>query len=501
MHSQTGSKHDHGLLRRARQAEQPLQEGSAQGQFDHYELARREDESFDELGRGGMGITYRAFDTILGHAVALKVFDSRLAPGPEVRECFLREARAAARLQHPNVARIFYCGVRELDGQCFIAMELVEGETLDARLRGAGPLSVKLALEVVFQVTSALVAAETQGLVHRDLKPTNLMITHGAKSLVKVIDFGLKSFGGEGKNTKIATVDEGFVGTPHFASPEQIEKRAADLRSDIYSLGATLYYLVTGHPPFDGSVAQIMLQHLHKQVPTEPLRGFPVPFVQLIVSMMKKDRDQRPQSATELQQTIQNCIRELSATVDETVTESLTDLREGLATARRAEPFMNTRWTAILPFISRQDIKSTCDRVNFSVFAPGGIRPAQQFILDLWAHLPTQTDEVTSLAGEFARDRRLGLKAQVTVVRGTALSVVLDLPSLRIKDPSDTIFWDGEPVYASFIVEVPADVATGGHVGQAIVSASGIPIAKVAFFLSIEPQAPAVKKLREGCQP
>ena len=126
------------------------------------------------------------------------------------------------------------------------------------------------------------------------------------------------------------------------------------------------------------------------------------------------------------------------------------------------------------------------DRVSFSVFAPGVIRAAQQFILDLWAHLPTQTDEVNSIAREFGRDRRLGAKAQVAVARNSTLSVVLDLPSLRIKDPSDTIFWDGEPASASFIVEVPAEAAIGAHAGRVIISASGIPVAKVSFCLSIE---------------
>jgi TIR domain len=132
-------------------------------------------------------------------------------------------------------------------------------------------------------------------------------------------------------------------------------------------------------------------------------------------------------------------------------------------------------------------ITADIDHVSFSVFAPGVIRPAQQFILDLWAHLPTQTDEMTSLAREFARDRRLGIKAQVAVARDTVLSVVLDLPLLRIKDPSDTIVWAGIPVYASFIVDVPADVVAGNHAGRVIISASGIPIAKVTFSLPIEP--------------
>ena len=127
--------------------------------FEHYALVTGEDGTPVELGRGAMGITYKAFDTVLRHAVALKVIDARIAAHLEARERFLREARAAARLRHPNVASVFYYGVRKSDGQCFYAMELVEGETLEAHLR-RGPLPVTPVLEVVAQVARALVAAE-----------------------------------------------------------------------------------------------------------------------------------------------------------------------------------------------------------------------------------------------------------------------------------------------------------------------------------------------------
>jgi TIR domain len=140
------------------------------------------------------------------------------------------------------------------------------------------------------------------------------------------------------------------------------------------------------------------------------------------------------------------------------------------------------------------DASQAIDHVNFSVFAPGIIRPAQQLLLDLWVHLPTQTDKVTSLTQEFARDRRLGVKPWVAVTHGAALNVVLDLPSLRIKDPRNTIFWNGEPDYASFVVEVPADVVVGAHPGQVIITASGIPIAKVTFCLPIEAEGTRVEK-------
>src|SRR5580704_7876805 len=171
------------------QAVKPTPEQANQ-RFEHYELARGADGKPVELGRGAMGVTYKAFDTVLRHAVALKVIDARIAAHLEARERFLREARAAARLRHPNVASVFYYGVRKSDGQCFYAMELVEGETLEAYIR-RGPLPLALALEVIAQVAKALVAAEAQGLVHRDLKPANLMLVKGPELSVKVIDFGL----------------------------------------------------------------------------------------------------------------------------------------------------------------------------------------------------------------------------------------------------------------------------------------------------------------------
>src|SRR4029077_14202756 len=134
-----------------------------------------------------MGVPCRAVDTVLGHTVALKVIDHRIADLPDARERFLREARAAARLRHPNVASVFYYGMRKGDGQCFYAMELVEGETLEAQLRRGGSLPASVALEVVAQVARAMAAAEKQGLVHRDLKPANLMLVSGPDLLVKVI--------------------------------------------------------------------------------------------------------------------------------------------------------------------------------------------------------------------------------------------------------------------------------------------------------------------------
>lgn len=129
------------------QPESTAEDDRDEGRFDHYELARNEDGTPIELGRGAMGVTYKGFDTVLQHPAAFKVIDTRVAAYPKVRERFLREARITARLRHPNVASIFYYGVRKSDGRCFYAMEWVEGETLEARLRRARPLPVPEALE------------------------------------------------------------------------------------------------------------------------------------------------------------------------------------------------------------------------------------------------------------------------------------------------------------------------------------------------------------------
>src|SRR5256886_10324779 len=218
--------------------------------FGDFEVARREDGSFWELGRGAFGVTYLAVDNVLRRRVALKVIDVPAAARGShfMRERFLREARAAAALRHSNVAAIYQFGASPNGGRCFYAMELVEGETLETRVRKDGPLNPKLALEIAIQIARALMAAAAQGLIHRDLKPGNVMLTKSdaetAELEVKVIDFGLAKAiadaGGEMDQTH-----EGFVGKPSFASPEQFKSGRMEVLADIYSLGPTLWFGLT----------------------------------------------------------------------------------------------------------------------------------------------------------------------------------------------------------------------------------------------------------------
>ncbi|MBV9490552.1 MAG: protein kinase, partial [Verrucomicrobia bacterium] len=291
--------------------------------YQQYEVQKRADGSFWELGRGSMGVTYKAYDANLRRTVALKVINDACLQSQTARQRFVREARAAAALRHPNVASVFDLGAEE-GSAYFYVMEFIEGETLEERVRRLGPLRAVEALKVASQVACALGAAARQQLVHRDLKPSNLMwVDQDGHEVVKVIDFGLaKTVKCEAEGSAVVTLGSGFVGTPCFASPEQAEQADVDVRSDIYSLGATLYYLVTGRPPFSGSMVQVISQHLYKPVPIGPLQGQPAPFIDLLLSMMEKDREKRPQTPAELRDKIQHSLEELhtmagtGATVD-----------------------------------------------------------------------------------------------------------------------------------------------------------------------------------------
>jgi serine/threonine protein kinase/Tfp pilus assembly protein PilF len=286
--------------------------------YDHFEVEVGADGFPVELGAGAMAITYRARDTVLNSVVALKVIDRTVAQNPGARSRFLREARAAAQIRHPNVARVSHYG--EQDGECFYVMELVEGETLEAKVRREGPMPLSLALEVIEQAARALAAAEKCGVVHRDIKPSNIMLESDPSGapIVKVIDYGVAKVlapeaerGAEEKQT-------GFIGTPAFASPEQFapsEQTKIDTRSDIYSLGVTFWYLLSGRVPFVGRTLEEIRERQAESLPVDQLKGLDVParIFALLKSMLAPDPKDRPQSARELLSAVHRCHRKFSA--------------------------------------------------------------------------------------------------------------------------------------------------------------------------------------------
>ena len=199
--------------------------------------------------------------------MTLKVISERNLGDESARLRFLREARAAASVRHPNLASVFHLG--KSGGTYFYAMEFVEGQTLESLIKRSGRLEVKLALEIATQVAAGLAAVHKKGLVHRDIKPSNIMVSLEDEGAVtaKIIDLGLaKAVNEPGSQTAIS-IPGGFAGTPEFASPEQFAGVGVDIRSDLYSLGVVLWEMVTGHGLFRGSPAEVMYQHQHARLP------------------------------------------------------------------------------------------------------------------------------------------------------------------------------------------------------------------------------------------
>jgi uncharacterized RDD family membrane protein YckC len=255
--------------------------------IDHFEIRA-------QLGQGGMGTVYLAHDLSLERPVAIKVLRRELADDPELVSRLVLEARAQARLQHPNVVNVYYIG--RFEGAPYFAMEYVRGKNLSEIVQESGPLGWEQALDYVTQTTRALMEGSRRGIVHRDVKPSNLILAEsnsGAPPLVRVADFGLAAPPG--------FKEERFVGSPYYASPEQLAGRAPDHRSDIYSLAITFHELLTGAPPFQAdSLAALTKMHEQAPRPDIPERQAPWKLRRLIVEMMDADPTKRPWTYEEL---------------------------------------------------------------------------------------------------------------------------------------------------------------------------------------------------------
>ena len=268
--------------------------------FEHYELVLGDDGKPVELGRGAMGITYKAFDVDLHCPVTLKVISERYLGDESARLRFLREARAAASVRHPNIASVFHLG--RTGQNYFYAMEFVEGETLENLIKRSGRLEVQLALEIVTQTAAGLAAVHKRNLVHRDIKPSNIMVSVEEGSIVtaKIIDLGLAKPAPDAPAAAAISTPGAFAGTPEFASPEQFAGIQVDIRSDLYSLGVTLWEMLTGRTPFRGTPGEVMYQHQHTPLPLEELESVPQPLVVLLEALLEKDPGRRFQNPREL---------------------------------------------------------------------------------------------------------------------------------------------------------------------------------------------------------
>jgi len=269
---------------------------SADPLFLAFQLALAGRYSIDrELGRGGMGVVYLAREVHLDRLVAIKLLPPSLAARPGLRDRFLREAQLAAKLSHPNVIPIHSVG--EADGFVYFVMAFVDGETLSQRVQSRGPLSPTDGIRLLREVAWALGYAHGQGVVHRDVKPDNILIEHGTGRTM-VADFGIAAATGD------ASADD-VSGTPEFMSPEQAVGGDVDARSDLYALGVTAFYALSGRLPFTGETpAQILARHVTEKAPTLRAPGSTVPrkLAQLVDRCLAKDPAHRPSSAEELAQ-------------------------------------------------------------------------------------------------------------------------------------------------------------------------------------------------------
>lgn len=250
------------------------------------------------LGQGGMGVVYQAHDTTIERDVAVKLLPAELASDKNMLDRFLAEAKAAGRLAHPHVVSIHEIG--QQDDIHYIVMELMTGGSTDDHLEKIGPYSPLEATRIIADACEGLDVAHSSGLVHRDIKPANLLQSkHGT---IKVADFGLAK--GIIHQSQQLTQDGQLIGTPYFMSPEQCESRSVDTRSDIYSLGATYYTLLTGEHPYDdaGSIVQIMYAHCHADVldPRDVNSRIPDKCAEIISRSMAKKPEDRYQSAAEM---------------------------------------------------------------------------------------------------------------------------------------------------------------------------------------------------------
>ncbi len=307
----------------------------------------------EELGRGGMGNVYRALDKKLDEEVAIKLIKPEIASDKKTLERFSNELKIARRISHKNVGRMYE--MMEHNGTHFITMEYIPGEDLKRLIRKVGRFSVGKTISVVKQICEGLIEAHSSGIVHRDLKSQNIMVDD--EGTAKIMDFGIARFLG----AKGLTGEGMIMGTLEYMSPEQVEGKGIDQRSDIYSLGIILYEMVTGRVPFEGDTPFIVGAKQRSETPKNPKKinpQIPDDLTQLILKCVEKDKEQR-------YQTVDQILREINAIQEDLATSE----RESDKPKRDTEKTVLTKWKnsiAVLPFTDlspQKDQEYFCDGI------------------------------------------------------------------------------------------------------------------------------------------
>lgn len=322
----------------------------------------------NQIGEGGMGVVYKAMDTVLDRTVALKILPPHLLQNPDFMHRFRTEAYAQARLHHPNIVTLY--SMLEIPAGFVLVMEFVQGETLQERIRNEGPLEAGEALRIFEQALRGVIAAHQMGIVHRDLKPDNIFITH--QNEVKIMDFGVAKI----VDNKEPTRSRSMVGTLLYISPEQINGRDADFRSDIYTLGISLFETVTGRLPFERTT-DYGLMHAHiLENPPRPRRykrNLPKELEKVILKAIEKEPNNRLQSATEFHELL---LRQSQ--------------RYGVALPASAQDVGGSQKLLKSPLASRNRMLGG---IGFDVFLIGAVALLAMG-LGLYPNQPRPTDEV-----------------------------------------------------------------------------------------------------------
>jgi uncharacterized protein (TIGR03067 family) len=420
----------------------PPRRSDSLGRIGHYEVLQ-------VLGKGGFGIVFRAFDEVLQRVVAVKVMAPQIATTSPARKRFLREARSSAAVRHENVVQVYEVVEQPLP---YLVMEFIPGETLQDHLNRTGPLDIKETLRIGRQIAEGLAAAHATDLIHRDIKPGNVLIEGGPQKKVKITDFGLARAADDASISQSGII----AGTPMYMAPEQAKGETLDQRADLFSLGSVLYQMAAGRPPFRANSTVAVLKRVAEETPRairEIIPETPQWLCDIISKLHAKNPDERYQSAREVADVLTDCEAQLTAN---------SKLKDFSRIPRRKQPAVKSsgawKWAAgvLLPVLALVATESAGVTHLFQWNRPAAIDPGKsvgdpKLVVAVKPESPAPDDK-TRLQGRW---RMVAMEQN-----GKPVPVGEHVFGYRVEnigDTSATYGSDGKPLYAPFTLNPDAD--------------------------------------------